>query len=181
MFRARKITKLSLVAASALTVPTFVAVTPASAATMPVGSPIRGVQAGDGTRLGTLTTCVESFRGRVTSDPGPDTGGTVAIDEFAFTNCTNGARVSLNTRPRTLSINSIGLWIITPMDIDVRTSRGTCRYTGNLGDQTGFFTGVTLSGAGTLYRKSSGCGGPGSINATQFERLLDRNGDPAPL
>jgi hypothetical protein len=181
MFRTRKKTKLGAVAASAVAVPAFAAVAPADAATMPVGSPIRGVQAGDGTRLGSLTTCVESFRGRVTHDPGPDTGGTVAIDQFSYTNCTNGARVTINTRPRTLSINSIGLWMISPVDVNITTSRGTCRYTGNLGDQTGFFTGVTLSGAGSLYRKSSGCGGSSSIMATQFERLLDANGNPAPL
>jgi hypothetical protein len=180
MSAARKLINLGLITVSALAAPALAGGTPASASTanMSVGSTIRGIQAGDGTHFGTLTTCTESFRGRVTHDGDVGDGFTVGIDEFSFTQCDSGTRVTLNTRPDTLVVNSIALWAIRPMDVNITTPRGTCRYVGGLGDSTGFFSGTQLRGTGLLYQRSDGCDGPRSIQVTQAETLVDENGDP---
>ena len=180
----RKLINLGLVNVAAMTVSALIGAAPASASanSLPIGSTVRGVQGGDGTRLGALTTCTESFSGRLTqTDPSGFGGGTFAITEFSFTSCDNGARVSLNALPQALRIDPIGLWSIGSMDVKITTRTGTCRYTGHLGDMTGYFSGTMLHGSGLLFRKSSGCGGPSSIQATQAELLLDADGNPPRL
>jgi hypothetical protein len=183
MSTTRKLFSFGLIAVSVVAAPALVGGTPAFAASdnLPEGSMIRGIQVGNGTHFGDLTTCTESFRGRVMESGSSGDGFTVGIDEFSFTQCDGGTRVTLNNMPDSLTVDAVALWSIRPMDVNITTSRGTCRYTGSLGDTTGFFSGTQLRGTGFLHRRSDGCGGPRSLQVTQAQALLDADGDPPPM
>jgi hypothetical protein len=183
MSATRKLINFGLIAVSAVAAPALAGGAPAFAASSqpPEGSTIRGVQMGEGTQLGDLTTCTESFSGSVTESGDAGDGFTVDINQFSFTQCDQDTQVTLNRMPGALTVDAIALWTIRPMDVDITTPDGTCRYTGSLGDSTGFFSGTQLRGTGFLHRQSGGCGGPESLMVTQAQALMDSDGDPPPM
>jgi hypothetical protein len=152
----------------------LVAAAPA-AAFPPVGSTVTGVDDGRGFDFGALTTCHVSLGGTVTSQD-PWGGGTIRVDRTSFTGCTSGVTVTANSLPWTLGTDSTAAAALYPLDVNITTSRGTCRYSGSLLGST--------NGAGTwwftesVFKRTSGCGGADDLRTRVTLNLRDSAGQP---
>jgi hypothetical protein len=165
---------LALVCAGSLA---LVAVTPA-AAFPPIGTAVTGVDDGRGIDFGALTNCRASLSGHIT---GVEMwgGGTIGVDRISFTGCSSGVRVTANALPWTIGTDPTLASVLYPNDVNITTSRGTCRYSGSLLGST--------NGAGTwwfiadIYQRAAGCGGPEQFTNRAAFRLSDANGNPLGL
>jgi hypothetical protein len=155
----------------------LVAVTPA-AAFPPIGTAVTGVDDGRGIDFGGVTTCRMSLGGRVTS---LETfgGGTIAVDRISFTGCSSGATAIANSVPWTIGTDATLAAVLYPNDVSITTSRGTCRYSGDLlgatnGSGTWFLT-------GPVFQRTTGCGGADQLPTRVALRLTDPAGNPLGL
>jgi hypothetical protein len=146
-----------------------------AAAFPPVGSVVRGVDDGRGIAFGGLTTCRVSLSGRVTRVE-MFGGGAIEVDRVSFTGCSSSTTVTANSLPWTLGTDALAAAALYTPDVSITTSRGTCRYSGNLLG--------TTNGAGTwnligdVYLQAGGCGGAGQLTTRVALRLTDSNGNP---
>jgi hypothetical protein len=176
MIPARRITRRALAAVCASVVLALAAATPASAFTdWPAGA-VTAVDDGRGFDVGELTTCSASFRGHLLWDAGMWSGGQIAVDELSFTNCTGGARVSVNTvAQRAWGIDGTLSTVLYGIDINVTTPNGTCRYTGTM---YGYHALDRTHHSGPLFRQSGGCGGASSEQGRVSLLVRDADGNP---
>jgi hypothetical protein len=126
----------------------------------PVGSPVRGWGSGGIAQqdpFSSVAGCSAEYSGAVTVDRGPGNGGEVSLDRFSF-NCGSAATVTARSLPWTLTLDSSRTITVRGVAIDLTTAQGTCRYAGDLLhgflDDTLGLTDI----AGSLDRRSSGCG-----------------------
>jgi hypothetical protein len=165
---------LAMVCAGSLA---LVAVTPA-AAFPPIGTPVTGVDDGRGIDYGALANCSVSLRGHVT---GVEMwgGGTISVDRISFTGCSSGATVTANAMPWTIGTDPTLASVLYPNDVTITTSRGTCRYSGDL---LGSTNGAgTWSLIGPVFRRTAGCGGGDQFTSRVGLRMSDSNGNPLGL
>jgi hypothetical protein len=119
-----------------------------------------------GITLGSLTTCDSmKFTGHVTSNDKTygDLGGIFQVDTASWQNCTKGAKVTANL-PLSFSVDPAGGYGV-GFDINITTASGTCGYSSGLWGSGGF-GGANVGGS--VYQRSTGCGGP-----SQFDVRFD--------
>lgn len=165
---------LAVVCAGAIA---LVAATPA-AAFPPVGTTVTGVDDGRGIDFGALTNCRASLRGHVTGQEMWG-GGTISVDRVAFTGCSSGAAVTANDLPWTLGTAPTLAAVMYPNHVSITTSRGTCRYSGDLQGYTNGSGTWFLSGH--VFQRAAGCGGADQLPTRVTLRLTDANGNPVGL
>ena len=171
------IKRVGFAVVSALASLAFLGVTSA-AAFPPVGSAVSGVDNGRGISIGGLTTCGVSFNGHVT---GLETfgGGTISVDRISFTGCSSGATVTANDLPWTLGTDATLSSVLYPNDVSITTSRGTCRYSGDL---LGYTNGAgTWFLNGPVFQRAAGCGGADQLTTSVGAQLRDSQGNPVGL
>jgi hypothetical protein len=176
MIPAGRITKRALATACALAVLAAAGATPASAFThWPVGT-VTGVDDGRGFAIGDLTTCSVSFRGPLLWDAGRWFGGQIDVAELSFASCTEGVRVKVNdVQQRAWGIDGTLSTVLYGIDIDVTTSKGTCRYTGTM---YGSHYTDRANHVGPLFRQGGDCGGSSSEDSWVSLFVRDANGNP---
>jgi hypothetical protein len=148
---------------------------PSAAAFPPIGTPVTGADDGRGIDFGGVTNCRLSLNGRVT---GQETfgGGTIGVDRIAFTGCSSGATVSVNALPWTLGTAPTLASIFYVVDVNITTSRGTCRYSGDL---LGYSNGIdTWFVTGPLFQRSAGCGAAEQLDTHVGVQPTDPDGNP---
>ncbi|GAA3539447.1 hypothetical protein GCM10022419_019360 [Nonomuraea rosea] len=177
MITARRLTTLGVTIVALLG---FGAVPPASAFA-PVNSPVRAAGpmtfAQQRPAFSAVARCSNEFSGRVTADRGTGRGGEARIDRISFANCDSGLAVTPRALPWALALDSSRTITLRNVDIDVRTSRGTCRFTGDL--LNGFFDNTLglYNISGVLHRRSAGCGVGDTLGLdTGFQELILVNG-----
>jgi hypothetical protein len=148
-----------------------------AAAFPPVGTAVTGVDDGRGIEFRGLTTCHASLSGRVTSLE-MFGGGAISVERVSFTGC-GGASVTANGLPWTLGTDATTAAVLFTPDVSITTSRGTCRYSGDLLGATNGSGRWSL--IGDVYQRAAGCGGPGQSTASVALRLTDSNGNPVGL
>ncbi|WP_329481442.1 hypothetical protein OG555_04705 [Kribbella sp. NBC_01484] len=117
-----------------------------------------------------LAECGNQFSGRVTADDG---GGEVkaAIDNF-IVSCNDGTRVTPNALPWTLDLLKDRGYTIDGVDLNITTSKGTCRYTGTVNGVMEFPDGV-YDLRGSLTRRSGTCGGSETLNVSALTEVIN--------
>jgi hypothetical protein len=162
---------LAMVCAGSLT---LIAAAPA-AAFPPIGTAVTGVDDGRGIEYAGLTTCSTSLSGHVT---GVEMfgGGSISVDRISFTGCSSGAAVAANSLPWTIGTDATTASVLYPNDVTITTSRGTCRYSGDLlGTTNGSGTWNLI---GPVFQRSAGCGGADQFTNRVSLRLFDSEGNP---
>jgi hypothetical protein len=173
----KTIRRVGLVAVSAMASLAFLGVTSA-AAFPPAGTAVSGVDDGRGIDFGTLTSCRASLSGHVTGHE-MFGGGTISVDQISFTGCSSGATVTANDLPWTIGTDATLGAVLYPNDVSITTSRGTCRYSGDLlgytnGSGTWFLN-------GPVFQRAAGCGGADQLATRIGARLSDAQGNPVGL
>jgi hypothetical protein len=146
-----------------------------AAAFPPVGTDVTGVEGGRGIEFGALTTCGVSLSGVVTRQE-MFGGGEIRVDRIAFTGCSSGASVTANALPWSLGADPTAAAGLGPVDVNITTSRGACRYSGNL------LGSITELGSwfvsGDVRQRAAGCGGADQLATSVGLRVRDSEGNP---
>jgi hypothetical protein len=106
-------------------------------------------------------------------------GGTISIDRISFSGCSSGATVTANALPWTLGTDATLAAVLYPNDVSIATSRGTCRYSGDLLGYTSG-TGVWFLN-GPVFQRAAGCGGADQLSTRVTLHLSDPAGNPVGL
>ena len=112
----------------------------------------------------------DQFSGRVTVDDG---GGEVkaAIDNI-LVSCSDGTRVTPNALPWTFDLLKDRGYTIDGVDLNITTSKGTCRYAGTVNGVMEFPDGV-YDLRGSLTRRSGTCGGTETLNVSALTEVIN--------
>lgn len=116
-----------------------------------------------------LAQCQNQFSGHVASDDGSRVKA--AIDTVSIT-CGGGTRVTANALPWSLDLLRDRGYTITGVDLNLTTSKGTCRYTGSVNGVMEFPDGV-YDLRGSLTRQSGTCGGTDRLNVSALIEVVN--------
>ena len=116
-----------------------------------------------------LAQCQNEFSGRVTSDDGSHVKA--RIDTMSIS-CAGGTRVTANALPWALDLQRDRGYTIAGVDVNLSTSKGTCRYTGAVNGVMEFPNGV-YDMRGSLTRQSGSCGGTDRLNVSALTEVVN--------
>ncbi|TCC44206.1 hypothetical protein E0H75_35675 [Kribbella capetownensis] len=117
-----------------------------------------------------LAECQNEFSGQVTSDDG--NGHVKASIDNVRIDCFNGTSATLNALPWKLDLLEDRGYTIDGVDVNITTSRGTCRYTGSVNGVMEFPGGV-YDMRGSLTRRTGGCGGTAQLHVSALSEVIN--------
>jgi hypothetical protein len=117
-----------------------------------------------------LGECGNQFSGRVRSDDG--SGHVIAAIDTIAIDCSDGTRVTANALPWTLDLLKDRSYTIAGVNLSITTSKGTCRYAGQLNGGMQFPGGV-YDLRGSLTRQSGACGGTAQLNVSALTQVIN--------